>query len=160
MTETGGMGRRGMAPSMVHLLLLLAMAAPILGAEQCKSMACSHGANIAPNPRWRGSRGPVHYLGLFKNVAGCEEACLGYKGKKGEACKSFAYHQMEEGGAKCIANRGCYWGQCFAITDDRWDPVPAPGIISGTAGFSSSSLMNKAFSAATNSHPAPEPPKV
>ena len=156
------MGLRGMGPSLVLLLLLpaLAIAAPILGAEQCKEMACTHGADIAPNPRWRGSRGPVHYLGTFKNVAGCEEACIGYKSKKGEVSKSFAYHQME-GGPKCVANKGCYRGQCFAITDDRWDPVPAPGIISGATGFSSSSLLNKAFIAATNfTHPTPEAPKV
>jgi hypothetical protein len=110
---------RRMAPSVLLLLAILPLATgSILGADQCKEMSCSHGANNAPKPRWRGSRGPVHYLGLFPNVAGCEEACMGYTSKKGEVCKSFVYHQME-GGPVCLTNRACFWGQCFAVTDDR-----------------------------------------
>jgi len=141
-----------------------------LGADQCKEMACSHGANIAPNARWRASSGAVQYLGLFEHVAGCEHACLHYKGKKGATCKSFVYHPME-GGAKCFTSRACFSAQCFAVTDDRWEPVPADGVISGYMGLSPVSVLNKAFLTTVNlteqagevienALKAPEPPKA
>eukprot|EP00293_Proteomonas_sulcata_P008545 CAMPEP_0184290340 /NCGR_PEP_ID=MMETSP1049-20130417/2629_1 /TAXON_ID=77928 /ORGANISM="Proteomonas sulcata, Strain CCMP704" /LENGTH=334 /DNA_ID=CAMNT_0026597477 /DNA_START=65 /DNA_END=1069 /DNA_ORIENTATION=- len=131
------------------LLSGLAIAAGFIGKDACKEMSCHSNVNNAPNARWKGNTRNTRFLGAFATVSECETACVNFKDRRGNTCKSFAYHSAEWEGT-CMVRKKCFDSQCFAVIDDSWDPKDQMYVVSGKIGIAASSVINKAFTSVTN----------
>ena len=120
---------RGVACRAALVLLLCGSAAAFIGKDNCKEMSCHWGYSNAPKVAWEGNTKTTSFIGSFDSVSECETACINFKDRKGNTCKSFVWY--DEPAKPCLRKSTCFAMQCHAIITDEWAPVEAENVVSG-----------------------------